>query len=260
MKRLLVICLMLFTVPLAAQDETIRPNGTNNIDAGSNCTNDAGGQPAYLELDDAVDTTDDGECTPSTCTGSSRSDHDIVLDFATPGGNPSTNTDAQLIRGRASNCNGDGTDPTGELQARCSGVNIDSGWTATTLTGSTEVIWTESFTFNTTDCSADGSDLDIRLNCNPSGGSPANRRSCTWDSVEVEITYAAAGGSRYIVISMAGEPYGGGKVKAIHPSPGLRFADINAFGRGMDDDIRAWLRGGPQPTGTEIKLIEGKDG
>jgi hypothetical protein len=56
------------------------------------------------------------------------------------------------------------------------------------------------FTFNTTDCAADGSDLQMLYTFTRSGGSAANRNWPCVDTIEWNVTHAAGGAERRVVI------------------------------------------------------------
>jgi hypothetical protein len=56
------------------------------------------------------------------------------------------------------------------------------------------------FTFDTTDCATDGSDLQVSVTLGRSAGAPGSRRWAGIEAVEWEVTHAAAGGRRVIIV------------------------------------------------------------
>ena len=117
----------------------------------------------------------------------------IAMPFGTPSGNPVQTTDAQrtavkLVRedGITDACaiQTDGGDPVITLTALCDGTSIKVG-SATDITANDQIVnllWT----FNTTDCAADGSDVELSLtlarDCVPSPCRYIGIEAVMWDA------------------------------------------------------------------------------
>ena len=158
-----------------AANVDVRPDGTIEL-AGSNCNIST----AHGNLDEDVDGTPDGNECAATSNSSINSIH---LQFATPAADPVTTTDAQVFAFRAKrNATGGNGSPTVTASFYCNNGSVIAVGSAQVLTNTYD-IYTQAFTFDTGSCAADGSDVEVLLECTPNGGGP-NQRSCSYESVE----------------------------------------------------------------------------
>lgn len=181
MTKRLLLALLLLGAPLAAQDQTVEPDGTVS-ETNSDCTT----ANAHTRLSDNSDATlcDGGD-------GSSSESYTILLSFPTPASAPSTTSDAQVFQCRAQKSSTGGEDPTFTMSAYCGGVLHEAGTTAHSITSTSPAEFSESWTFGGS-CTSNGSNVEVELSIVRTGGSPAGRKSvdsidCDWD-----VTYAAA--------------------------------------------------------------------
>ncbi|OHA03781.1 MAG: hypothetical protein A3J58_00735 [Candidatus Sungbacteria bacterium RIFCSPHIGHO2_02_FULL_52_23] len=164
-----------------AGTQDVRPNATAT-EAGGSCdtTN------AHTTTDDDVD----GGGDSSICTaGSATAAHDIRLNLATPTGAEtiSTVTNAQsfAILARNSQTSGTGVAKVA-LDLYCNGVEVETG--ADQNLGDTYAILTETFTFNTSSCASNGSDVEVLVDCTAANnGGTNNDTSCNYEAVEWRV-------------------------------------------------------------------------
>src|SRR3989344_3050787 len=164
-----------------AGTQDVRPNATAT-EAGGSCdtTN------AHTTTDDDVD----GGGDSSICTaGSATAAHDIRLNLATPTGAEtiSTVTNAQsfAILARNSQTSGTGVAKVA-LDLYCNGVEVETG--ADQNLGDTYAILTETFTFNTSSCASNGSDVEVLVDCTAANnGGTNNDTSCKYEAVEWRV-------------------------------------------------------------------------
>lgn len=190
MQRVLITCAVLLGVTgtLHAQDETLVPTGATES-ANNDCT--TGTAPGTL--DEGVSGGGD-YCTSTTCAANPTNDTSWTLTFDTPAENPSTDTNAQSFAATVKSCASGGTDPTCRLDLYCNGSLVESGSDQTISSSSGQDIG-ETFTFDDGSCDPTGADLELRVYCTASGGTPSGRRTGDLDAVVVAITYATAGGA-----------------------------------------------------------------
>lgn len=113
------------------------------------------------------------------------------LNMATPTGNPTTTSEGQTFAVYVKKCCvAGGTNPTISLDLYCGGVLVENNGTSSVTSETGELI-TQTFTFGGV-CTSDGSDVEVYIDCQRSGGSGANRRSCSVDAVEWIADVAAA--------------------------------------------------------------------
>lgn len=181
MTRRLLLALFLLAAPLAAQDQTVEPDGTVS-ETNSDCTT----ANAHTRLSDNSDATlcDGGDA-------SSAESYTLLLSFPTPTSAPSTTTDAQVFQCRAQKSSTGGDNPTFVMNVYCGGVSHEAGTTTHTVSSTTPAEFSESWTFGGS-CTSDGSNVEIEVNVSRTGGAPTGRKSvdsidCDWD-----VTYAAA--------------------------------------------------------------------
>ena len=126
----------------------------------------------------------------------------IRFTFPTPSANPSTAAGAQTIdlimsctdadTDNAEDCTGS---PSFSVEIYCNGAALTTPQTPYSgqAISTVDSDFSTTFTFDTTDCAADGSDLEFHFTLSRSGGSPGNRRWAAIEAVEWEVTHAVGG-------------------------------------------------------------------
>ena len=207
MRWLLLISLLL-AFPAFAQDQTVQPDAdnTNPTDVFTDtCSTACNAADCSANVDELISASDNVHVKSITNNAT------ITFDLETPTSNPSTVADDQTFRIEVSRCDDDagscpvrasaGSDPDYDIAVLCNGTLLGAAEiaTAVVVTGSDQVD-AHTWTFNTTDCAADGSDVEVRIDFGQSGGSPGNRNWPCIDSIDWEVTYAAAASRNRIIV------------------------------------------------------------
>jgi hypothetical protein len=194
--KLAPLVLLLLALPALAED--VRPDGTQN-EAGTDCTTSDAHTKTDNDTDDSWDTNDD--CADDSCTAAADTTFVSQITFATPSANPTVVTDDQVMAVRARKCNdGQGGTPEIRIDSYCAGTLVDTGTsTAIAWNAGEGTVVTEAWTFNTTDCTSDGSDVEVLIFCDAAGGAPGNRVGCDFDAVEWRATVGAAAEEMMII-------------------------------------------------------------
>lgn len=161
--------------------QDVRPNATA-AEAGGSCTT----LTAHTTMDDDVDGGGDASiCTADSATAA----HDIRLNMDTPTGveaiSTATNAQTFAILARNSQTSGTGV-ATVALDLYCNGSLVEAG--ADQNLGDAYAIVTETFTFNTSSCASDGSDVEVLVDCTAANnGGTNNDTSCNYEAVEWRV-------------------------------------------------------------------------
>jgi hypothetical protein len=181
MRRLAAtLAAFLVAAPLAAQDQVVPPTGTAES-AQNSCTTST----AHGTCDEGVPGGGDW-CTASTCAASPTNSTSWRFSFDTPSSPPSFGADAQTLAAYVRSCAANGTNPTCRLDLYCAGALVETGAEQAVSTAATI---TETVTL-TGACASDGSDVEARVVCTASGGTPSGRRTGELDAVEWRVTFA----------------------------------------------------------------------
>lgn len=191
----LVACL--FPAWARAADQTLAPDG-----CGESANNTCSTATAPGTLDEGVSTPGGDWCAASGC-GSGAVNTAWRMLFPTPTNPPSSTTDAQTFRIYARKCSAGGADPSVRMDLYCNGVLVESG-DEQTVTSETGQVFSELVTFTAVSCAANGSDVEVRVVGTASGGTPSGRRSVGVDAVEWQVTWAAAGGKKMLIVGATG--------------------------------------------------------
>ena len=199
--------LFLLAAPLAAQDQSLGPDGDSGTSTifEDNCSTGCNTGQCWDDINEAYASSDD-VMTRTVTNGAT-----IIYDFPTPSANPSTSTDAQSLDIEVSRCDDDasctertgGSDPSFSLAIYCNGSPLTTPqvlFSGQAVTGIDQTHAGTTFTFDTTDCATDGSDLQVFVTYTRSGGSAANRNWACVDVIEWNVTHGAAGGDELMVI------------------------------------------------------------
>jgi hypothetical protein len=170
----------LIATPLAAQDQVLPPTGTGES-AQNSCTTST----AHGTCDEGVPGGGDW-CTASTCAANPTNSTSWRFSFDTPSSAPSFGADAQTLAAYVRSCATNGTNPTCRLDLYCAGALVETGAEQAVSTAATI---TETVTL-TGACASDGSDVEARVVCTASGGTPSSRRTGELDAVEWRVTFA----------------------------------------------------------------------
>lgn len=202
--------LLLLPVLAWGQDQSLAPNGENGPSdvysdiTGDVCTNSTACSATTCETD-VDEGADAGGDDLEVCTATQNAT--IRFSFPTPSANPDTGTNAQTID-LIMSCTDADTSPNSE---DCTGdptfsVELYCGASPTAVlpfsgTAITAVDQDHSTTFTYPGaCASDGSDLEFHFTLGRSGGSPGSRRWAAIEAVEWEVTHAAAGGARRVIL------------------------------------------------------------
>jgi hypothetical protein len=172
--------LVLLAAPALAQDQVMEPSATPS-ETNTDCTT----ANAHTRNSDNSDATfcDGGN-------GSGAESYTLLFDFATPTSSPSTTTDAQQFACRFQK-SATGDNPDVAMNFFCNGSSVESGATQS-VTSTSPSTFTESFTFSTGSCAANGSDAQLEVNVTRTGGNPSGRRSVDSIDCDWNVTWAAA--------------------------------------------------------------------
>lgn len=205
--RWLLALLLLVAAPAWAQDQELTPDGENNpTDVfADNCTTACNATTCNTDVDEPFASSDDVENKSITNNAT------ILYDFPTPSANPDTGTNQQSIDIEVSRCDDDagctertgGTDPTYTVEVYCNGSALTTPQviqSAVAVTGLDQTATNVTFTFDTTDCAADGSDLQMLYTFGQSSGSPANRNWPCIDVIEWNVTHASGGPTPVLIV------------------------------------------------------------
>lgn len=189
MKRL-AFALLLLSAPLAGQVEDVRPNSDNEdagwtINGSGNCSTstcetridedpDSGGDNVELVSPTDGDDLLIGFATPSTCTS--------------PAGTQSFDVMMSKCNSSGAEASGGGT-PNYDVDLYCAGSFQASLATAVDI-DSLDQLTGHDWTWDT-DCSSDGSDVEIFVTAHSNGGGPNLRHACI-EAIEWECFEAAA--------------------------------------------------------------------
>jgi hypothetical protein len=176
----LLLAAFLIATPLAAQDQVLPPTGT-----GESVANSCLIAVAHLTCDEGVPGGGDW-CTASTCAANPTNSTSWRFNFFTPSSSPSLATNAQTLAAYVRSCAAGGSNPTCRLDLYCAGALVQTGSEQAVSTAATI---TQSVTI-TGACASDGSDVEARVVCTVSGGTPSGRRTGELDAVEWRVTFA----------------------------------------------------------------------
>lgn len=191
MKRFALL-LLLLAAPALAQDQTLEPDG-NVSETSTDCT----GAELTSRLSDNSDAT---ECRGGN--GGTSESWTAVMSFPTPTNSPSTTTDAQTFQCRAKKSSSGGNgDPSFSMNLFCGGSSVESGASNSTTDSHTSYTeFSETFTFNSGSCASDGSNVEVEINVSHQGGSPSGRRSVDISDCDWDVTWAAGGTARRVIV------------------------------------------------------------
>lgn len=204
--RAILAALLLLAAPLAAQDESLAPDGDEEtadfrIGNAADCTAAACNATACDDEVDELPASPDGNIAVTVLDGRS-----IYFDFPTPSSSPSTTASAQNFDVTISKCNAScvenagGGEPTYDIAILCAGVLKTTIASAVAVAGSDQNDTSNTWTFASDgDCSADGSTVQVEITSNRGGAGGGTRHVCV-EAVEWEVTHAAAGGDELMVI------------------------------------------------------------
>lgn len=193
--RWLLAALLLFAVPAWAQDESMIPTGT----AESN-NNSCSTANAHTTCDDDPDSPGADWCTASTCAANPTNATSWRFTFNTPATAPSFGTNAQTFDAYVKSCASGGTDASCTLDLYCNGSLVTTGPTVHTVSSSTGVKISQTHTLvGGGTCATDGSDVELRVTCTATGGTPSARRTVDLNAVEWDVTYASAGDQMMLI-------------------------------------------------------------
>lgn len=190
------ILLTLFGCMIAgAQDQVLQPDGEDNptdvfTDA---CTTACNAAACDDDVDEGQGSADGLEVSTTTQNAT------IQFDFPTPSSAPGEGASAQAFDLVMSRCDDDasctertgGTDPAFSAEVRCNGTIITGGtlFSGQAIT-TTDQLHTGTWTFNTTDCASDGSDVQVFVTLTRAGGG-ANRNYACIEAIDWDVTWAA---------------------------------------------------------------------
>jgi len=200
MYRLSLFLAALIFVAGAAFAEDVRPDGTL-VEDGTDCTTADAHTKTDNDTDDAWNASDD--CADDSCTAAADTTFVSQITFASPSDNPSITAGAQTMAVRARKCDdGQTGTPSIRIDAHCNGTLVDTGALTNIAWNSGEgTVVTEAWTFNTTDCATDGSDVEVLIFCDAASGSPGARVGCDFAAVEWRATVGGVAVTRRMVIA-----------------------------------------------------------
>jgi len=170
-----IIALLLLASPVWAQEDVL-PDATLSV-VNQDCTTST----AHGTLDDDPDS-------PGSdwCNAASNADTAVTLQFASPSGSISTGANAQTfkvyVRRDTVSAPGSGQ-PQLDLDAYDDTVLVQAQVTPHTVTSDSGELFSTTWTSNT----ADGSEIEVFVDCQEAAGGP-NQRSCDFESVRWEAT------------------------------------------------------------------------
>lgn len=195
----LLLSLCLAVVVVAAWGEDVRPDGTQAEDA-TDCTTSNAHTRMDNDVTDAWNGGDDCDMGSAPCNTSTDFDFVSNITFGTPSASPVVTAGAQVFAMRARKCSTlqSGT-PAVRMDAYCNGTLVQTGTDQNvSWNGGEGDVVTQAWTFNTTDCASDGSDVEILVHCNAAGGSPSARVRCAFDAIEWRANIQAASPTQVI--------------------------------------------------------------
>lgn len=184
------VLILSFFLAAVAWGEDVRPDGTE-AEAGTDCTTSTAHTATDNDTDDAWNESDD--CIDDSCTASADTTFVSNITFASPSLNPTTGAGDQTMAVKSRECSSSQSGAASiRIDTYCGTTLVDTG-SSQSIDGSSPsgVVLTEAWTFNTTDCAADGSDVEILVFCDAAGGSPSSRVGCDFDAIEWRATVAA---------------------------------------------------------------------
>lgn len=201
-----ILFLLGFLLAAAAfgQDETLAPDGENNSTTWRQANTACLLACDMFACDDQIDEAFGASDNEYVSHGNNGV---IIFDFPTPAASPSTATNAQAFRFVLTKClsttcaeDTGGSDPTYDVDWMCGGVAKGTLASGVGVTGADQDD-SYAFTYATDgDCDAAGANVQFQITGHWVGGG-SNRRAVCLDIAGWEVTHAAAGGRRVLVVN-----------------------------------------------------------
>lgn len=208
MRRWPIVALLLLAAPLAAQDESLPPDGNSSTSgwglSSDACATRCNTAACHDEIDEGIGASD------NLFVGMPSNNTLIRYTFPTPSATPSTAASAQSFRVVHTKCttgcaeDTGGSDPTYTIALVCAGVTKATLASGVSITAADDDD-THAFTYTPDgDCDAAGANVEAAITGAFVGGGASRRTPCT-DILVWQVTHASAAARRVIVVN-GGQP------------------------------------------------------